>query len=108
MIDGTLCAFGGLCEEQPFYRNCQIPYKFGGTDTKWNRAREFQFVANGWQTKATDVSVENFNPGPNEVIELSKSSSLEPKLVLNKYSEFGKAQSGQGARVGTQMVICRK
>ena len=61
----------------------------GGTDTNWNRAREFQFIMNGWQPKAADVSAENFNPGPNEVIELSKSSPRDPKLVLNKYSEFG-------------------
>jgi hypothetical protein len=44
---------------------------------------------NGWQPKAADVSAENFNPGPNEVIELSKSSPQDPRLVLNKYSEFG-------------------
>jgi hypothetical protein len=46
-------------------------------------------MMNGWQPKATDASVENFNPGPNEVIELSKSSPRDSKLVLNKYSEFG-------------------
>jgi hypothetical protein len=44
---------------------------------------------NGWQPKAADESGENFNPGPNEVIELSKSSPQDPRLVLNKYSEFG-------------------
>jgi hypothetical protein len=44
---------------------------------------------NGWQPKAADESGENFNPGPNEVIELSKSSPQDPNLVLNKYSEFG-------------------
>ena len=44
---------------------------------------------NGWQPKAADVSAENFNPGPNQVIELSKSSPRDPKLLLNKYSEFG-------------------
>jgi hypothetical protein len=50
---------------------------------------EFQFVKNGWQPKSANVSVENFNPGPNEVIELSKSSPRDPRLALNKYSEFG-------------------
>jgi len=87
--DGTLSAFGALCEDQPFHGSCPFPFKFGGTDTNWNRAREFQFIMNGWQPKAADVSAENFNPGPNEVIELSKSSPRDPKLVLNKYSEFG-------------------
>jgi hypothetical protein len=87
--DGTLCAFGALCEEKPFHGSCAFPFKFGGTDTNWNRAREFQFMMNGWKPKASDESVENFNPGPNEVIELSKSSFQNPKLVLNKYSEFG-------------------
>ena len=43
---------------------------------------------NGWKPKASDASTENFNPGPNEVIELSKSSPRDPKLVLNRYSEF--------------------
>jgi hypothetical protein len=86
--DGTLSAFGDLCEERPFRGSCPFPFKFGGTDTNWNRAREFQFMMNGWQLKAADVFAENFNPEPNEVIELSKSSSGDPKLVLNKYSEF--------------------
>jgi hypothetical protein len=87
--DGTLRAFGALCEEKPFHGNCPFPFKFGGTDTNWNRAREFQFIMNGWKPKAADTSVENFNPGPNEVIELLKSSPRDPKLVLNRYSEFG-------------------
>ena len=87
--DGTLCAFGSLCEEQPFHGSCPFSFKFGGTDTNWNRAREFQFIMNGWQPRAAHVSAENFNPGPNEVIELSKSSPRDPKLVLSKYSEFG-------------------
>jgi hypothetical protein len=87
--DGTLHAFGALCEDQPFYGSCPFPYKFGGTDTNWNRAREFQFVMNGWESAAAKSSVENFNPGPNEVIELSKRSPRDPKLVLNRYSEFG-------------------
>ena len=38
---------------------------------------------------AWKTSGENFNPGPNVVIELSKSSPQDPNLVLNKYSEFG-------------------
>jgi hypothetical protein len=87
--DGTLCAFGALCEEQPFHGSCPFPFKFGGTDINWNRAREFQFMMNGWQPKAVDMSAENFNPGPNEVIELSKNSPQDPRLALNKYSEFG-------------------
>jgi len=87
--DGTLCAFGALCEEKPFHGSYPFPYKFGGTDTNWNRAREFQFMMNGWKPKASDESVENFNPGPNEVIELSKNSPQDSKLFLNKYSEFG-------------------
>jgi hypothetical protein len=44
---------------------------------------------NGWEPKTADASSEHFNPGPNEVIELSKSSPRDSKLVLNKYSEFG-------------------
>ena len=44
---------------------------------------------NGWELKTADASSEHFNPGPNEVIELSKSSPQDPRLVLNKYSEFG-------------------
>ena len=87
--DGTLCAFGALCEDQPFNGSCPFPFKFGSTDANWNRAQEFQLIMNGWQPKASDVSVENFNPGPNELIELSKCSPRDPKLVLNKYSEFG-------------------
>ncbi len=78
-----------MCEKQPFHGSCPFPFKFGGTDTNWNRAREFQFIINGWKPKATDESGENFNPGPNEVIELSKSSPQDPRLALNKYSEFG-------------------
>ena len=44
---------------------------------------------NGWEPKTADASSEHFNPGPNEVIELSKSSPQDPRLALNKYSEFG-------------------
>jgi len=87
--DGTLCAFGAICEEHPFHGSCPFPFKFGGTDTNWNRAREFQYMMNGWKPKASDESVENFSPGPNEVIELSKNSPRDSKLFLNKYSEFG-------------------
>jgi hypothetical protein len=87
--DGTLYAFGALCEDRPFRGSCPFPFKFGGTDTNWNRAREFQFIMNGWKPKATDASMKNFNPGPNEVIELSKRSPRDSKLVLNRYSEFG-------------------
>ena len=87
--DGTLCASGALCEEQPFHGSCPFPYRFDGTDTNWNRAREFQSIVNGWQPKAADVALDNFNPGPSEVIELSKSSPQDPKFVMKKYSEFG-------------------
>jgi hypothetical protein len=44
---------------------------------------------NGWKPKAADASMENFNPKPNEVIELSKCSPREYRLFLSKYSEFG-------------------
>jgi hypothetical protein len=43
---------------------------------------------NGWEPKTTDASMESFNPGPNEIIELTKCSPRDPKLVLNRYSEF--------------------
>jgi hypothetical protein len=87
--DGKLCAFGALCEDQPFYGSCSFPHEFGGTDTNWNRAREFQFIMNGWKPKAAAASMESFNPGPNEVIALSKYSPRDPRLVLSRYSEFG-------------------
>jgi hypothetical protein len=87
--DGKLCAFGALCEDQPFHGSCPFPFKFGGTDTNWNRAREFQFLMTGWKPKAADTSMDDFNPGPNEVIELSKRSPREYRLFLSRYSEFG-------------------
>lgn len=40
-------------------------------------------------TKAADASMENFNPEPNEVIELSKCSPRDYRLFLTRYSEFG-------------------
>jgi len=87
--DGKLKAFGALCEDQPFHGSCPFPYEFGGVDTNWNRAREFQFIMNGWKPKATDASEESFNPRSKEIIELSKCSPRDPELVLNRYSEFG-------------------
>jgi len=87
--NGKLCAFGALCEDQPFHGSCPFPCEFGGVDTNWNRAREFQFIMNGWKPKATEASVDSFNPGPNEMTELTKCSSQDPELVLNRYSEFG-------------------
>jgi hypothetical protein len=87
--DRKLYAFGAFCEDQPFHGSCPFPYKFSGTDTNWNRAREFQLIMNGWKQKAGDASTENFTPGPNEVIELSKSSPRDYRLSLSRYSEFG-------------------
>lgn len=87
--NGKLRAFGALCENEPFHGTCPFPYEFGGVDTNWNRAKEFQFLVNGWKPKGTDGSGESFEPGPHDVTELTKGSPRDPGIVLTRYAEFG-------------------
>jgi hypothetical protein len=87
--DGKLLIFGAVCDAQPFHGSCPFPVEVGGVDTNWNRAKDHQFLANGWVPKQSEVTPEEFNPGPYEVTELVKSSPEDDGVVLGRYAEFG-------------------